>query len=186
MAFDFSQFPVLSTPRLELIEITPGHMGDIFGIFGNPEVTRYYNVETLEAVEDAKPIVDWFTLKFNDKKGLRWGISIKGEGRVIGTIGINNFTWGQKGVIGYDLAQAYWNKGYASEALQAVVQFGFDVFGLNRIEAEVMPGNTGSEKLLTRCGFAFEGTIRQSLFWQGRWYDMNMYSILSSEQGINS
>ncbi len=179
MNFYFTEFPVLTSSRLQLVQIDETHLHDIFEIFSNENVVCYYNVEQLRTLEDAKPIVDWFTLKFNDKKGLRWGIMLKGESKIIGTIGINTFTWGHKGVIGYDLNAGYWNNGYMNEAINAVVQFGFEAFGLARIEAEVMPGNMGSEKVLLKSGFEYEGTLRRTLYWNGRWYDMQMYSILN-------
>ena len=180
--FDFTEFPILTTPRLALVEIQQQHLADIFNIFSDTRVTQYYNIVTLQVLEDAQPFIDWFTLKFADKKGLRWGITLKGEDQIVGTIGINNFTWGQKGLIGYDLRYDSWNKGYMTEAITAVTQFGFEAFGLNRIEAEVMPGNAGSEKTLLKSGFTFEGTLRQTLFFEGTWYDMNMFSLLKGDK----
>ncbi len=181
MNFDFTEFPVLATERLQLLEITDSHLQDIFEIFGNENVVRYYNVEQLQVLEDAQPIVDWFKLKFNDRKGLRWGIALAGQTKIIGTIGINNFTWGHKGVLGYDLNEAYWSNGYMCEALQTVIEFGFKAFGLARMEAEVMPGNIGSERVLLKTGFEFEGTLRRTLFWNNHWYDMKMFSVLNPD-----
>ncbi len=143
-------FPVLQTARLNLIEIKQNQLGDLFKIFGNDSVTEFYNMETLKEKKDAQKLIDWFQARFNDKLGIRWGISLKGESKIIGTIGFNNFTKGHRANIGYDLLKDYWNNGYITESLNAVIKFGFEELEINRIEAEVMPGNFISEKVLDK------------------------------------
>lgn len=83
--------------------------------------------------------------------------------------------------IGYDLEVNFWNNGYLTEALKAVIEFGFKKLEINRIEAEVMHGNIASEKVLAKVGFRNEGVLRQWMFWNDKHYDMTMFSILRSE-----
>ena len=75
----------------------------------------------------------------------------------LGTIGYNNFSEKHRANLGYDLQSIYSNKGYMTEAIEAVVEFGFNNLNVNRIEAEVMIGNIQSEKLLLKLGFHNEG-----------------------------
>jgi len=65
-----------------------------------------------------------------------------------------------------------------TEALQAIIDFGFNVLDINRIEAEVMQGNVMSENLLEKLNFRREGVLRQWMLWNERYYDMTMYSLL--------
>jgi [ribosomal protein S5]-alanine N-acetyltransferase len=177
----FDTFPVLHTSRLDLVEITALHAADIFKLFGDPAVTEFYNINTLQEEAEAQKIIDWFASRFNDRAGIRWGIALKDNQNIIGTIGFNNFTVNHRANIGYDLQSAFWNNGYLTEALKAVIDVGFTQLNINRIEAEVMQGNIASEKLLAKAGFKNEGVLRDWMLWNGRHYDMTMFSLLRSD-----
>jgi len=96
--------------------------------------------------------------------GIRWGIALKGHRNIIGTIGFNNFTKQHRANIGYDLQAQFWNNGYLTEALKAIIKYGFKELDVNRIEAEVMQGNIASEKLLAKLGFTNEGVLREWMY----------------------
>lgn len=174
-------FPTLHTGRLALIEIKQEHLGDIFKLFSDNKVTQFYNVVTLTKEEEAQKFIDWFRNRFAAKSAVRWGISLKGHNSIIGTIGFNNFTKRHRANLGYDLQAGFWNKGYATEALKVVIDFGFNELNINRIEAEVMQGNTASERVLTKLGFIREGILRQWMYWSDKHYDMTMFSLLKSD-----
>ncbi len=177
-------FPTLHTDRLNLVEIKQEHLGDIFTLFGDSRVTQFYNIVTLNNEIEAQRFIDWFQNRFADKLGIRWGISLKSKDNIIGTIGFNNFAKRHRANIGYDLQSNFWNKGISTEALKAVIEFGFNQLEINRIEAEVMQGNIISEKLLTKLGFKNEGVLRQWMYWNDKHYDMTMYSLLKSDLSL--
>lgn len=110
-------------------------------------IRSYYQSKIAHTPEDGQIYLDWFRSRFEEKSGIRWGIQIKGEAGIIGTIGFNNFTPYHKANIRYNLQSAYWGKGYMSEVLAEIINFGFNNLCVNRIEAEVMTGNTSSAKL---------------------------------------
>ncbi len=177
----FDAFPVLHTERLDLIEITQAHLADLFKLFRDEEVTRFYNLLPLKYEHEAQKLIDWFQNRFADKLGIRWGVALKGSQNIIGTVGFNSFTKHHRANIGYDLQPDHWNKGYITEALRAVIHFGFNRLEVNRIEAEVMPLNIVSDKVLAKLGFTNEGILRQWMFWDDKHYDMNMFSLLRSD-----
>ena len=177
----FKTFPVLQTKRLDLIEIKQNHLADLFKLFGDDSVTKFYNIETLTEKKEAQKLIDWFQERFKDKLGIRWGIAIKGKDKIIGTIGFNNFTTGHRANIGYDLQKDYWNNGYITESLTAIIKYGFEELEINRIEAECMPGNIFSERALNRLGFLKEGLLRDWMLWNGKHYDMIMYSLIKKD-----
>lgn len=177
----FEIFPTLHTKRLDLVEIKAEHSGDIFKLFGDERVTQFYNAVTLTNQSEAQTFVDWFHSRFINKEGIRWGISMKGHSNIIGTIGFNNFTKRHRANIGYDLQADFWNRGFITEALEAVIEYGFNELDINRIEAEVMPGNPASEKVLSKIGFKNEGLLRQWMYWNDKHYGMIMFSLLQSE-----
>ncbi len=174
----FDTFPILNSDRLSFIEIKQEHLTDLFKLFGDNNVTKYYNLKTFETEQDGQKFIDWYQKRFIEKLAIRWGIALKGSNNIIGTIGFNNFTQNHRANIGYDLQTEYWNSGYVTEALKTIVDFGFKQLEINRIEAEVMIGNLASERVLDKLGFTKEGILRQWLYWNEKHYDMIMYSLL--------
>jgi len=172
----------LHTLRLDLIEIKQKHLKDLFKLFGDEKVTKFYNLLTLKNEHEAQKTIDHFQDRFKNQLGIRWGIALKGQENIIGTIGFNNFYKGHKANIGYDLQSEYWNNGYVTEALSTIIDYGFTKLEINRIEAEVMQGNVLSEKVLTKLNFRKEGVLREWLFWNNKHYDMTMFSLLKNER----
>lgn len=175
-------FPILETERLRLREITMKDADGIFACFSNKDVTRYYGQETLERIEQAEAFVDFFANSFKEKRGIRWGIEIKGTEGIIGTIGFN--AWSPKHrrtEIGYEIHPNHWRKGYASEAVLKVIQYGFDELHLTRIGAVVFIDNEASNQLLYKLGFQKEGVLRNYMYQNGLAYDTNVYSLLNNK-----
>jgi len=174
-------FPELLTERLNLVEIKKNHLNDIKELFGNEKVTKFYNLLPFKTDQDAQKFIDWYHIRFKEGLAFRWGISLIGKKGIIGTIGFNNFIKRHRANIGYDLKPEYWNKGYISEALNKVIDFGFNELEINRIEAEVMQGNVNSERVLDKLNFSKEGVLKQWMFWNEKHYDMSMYALLRTE-----
>jgi RimJ/RimL family protein N-acetyltransferase len=86
--------------------------------------------------------------------------------------------------LGYWLGQEYWGRGIASAAVPVVVSHAFEDFDLLRIFAYVFQGNVASEKVLEKAGFLCEGTLRQSVYKQGRVLDQKLYAVLRDEWAL--
>ncbi|WP_186576996.1 GNAT family N-acetyltransferase [Aquibacillus kalidii] len=172
-------FPNLETNRLVLREITRDDTEGIFRCFSNGDVTRYYGQETLDSMEQAESIVDFFATSYKEFRGIRWGIERIGTKGIIGTIGFN--AWSQKhrrAEIGYEIHPEHWRKGYTLEALLEIIQYGFDELGLTRIGAVVFLDNQASNTLLTKVGFQKEGILRDYMHQNGNVHDTYVYSLL--------
>lgn len=176
-------FPVLETERLNLREITKEDVEGIFACFSNEAVTRYYGEETLQKIEQAEKFVDFFSQTYEAKRGIRWGIEIKGTKGIIGTIGFN--AWSPKhkrAEIGYEIHPDFWRRGYTAEALSKVLSFGFEEWDLKRIGAVVFMENEASNHLLTKLGFEKEGVLRDYMYQNGTSHDTYVYSLLKNEK----
>jgi ribosomal-protein-alanine N-acetyltransferase len=171
-------FPILHTKRLDLIEIRQNHLNDLYKLFGDKYVTRFYNLLPFKNEQEGQKLLDWFRSRYEENLGIRWGIALQGQQNIIGTIGFNNFTKKHRASLGYDLQTVFWNNGFMTEALQVVINFGFSQLEINRIEAEVMQDNVASERLLEKLKFRKEGILRQWMFWNENYYDMTMFSLL--------
>ncbi|WP_053365635.1 GNAT family N-acetyltransferase [Bacillus sp. FJAT-27245] len=177
-------FPVLETNRLILREIGKEDAAAIFACFSNEDVVRFYGQERLETIEQAEGFVEFFSKNFHEKRGIRWGIELKGEKGLIGTIGFN--AWSPKhkrAEIGYELHPGHWRKGIVSEALERVISYGFEELGLNRIGAVVFLENEASSNLLLKAGFQKEGILRDYMVQDGAVHDTYVYSLLKKDFG---
>ena len=176
----FSRFPQLETERLILRDLNAEDAPHIFRIFSDEQVTHYYDLDTFGDLRQAEELVDRFKQRFDKGIGLRWAIVEREHPDVVvGTCGYN--IWIQpsaRAVFGYELARPYWRRGIMTEALEAVIDFGFERMALNRIEAVVFLENVASHRLLEKLGFEREGVLRQYEFLKGRFVDMIMYSLL--------
>lgn len=177
MAFAFDYFPELETEHLLLREITAEDADDVYALFADPEVTRYYDLATLMQPEEAIQLIDFFAESFDEERSIRWGIVRKEDDRLVGTCGFVAL-WEHRGEIGYDLAPSLWGQGIMAEALEAVLEFGFDELALSRIEAFTMVENAASAALLRKLGFREEGILRDYDHFKGAFHDMRLCAML--------
>ena len=171
-------FSILQTDKLILGEITAAYSNDIYHLFNDQRITKYYPVMYLEKSADAHLVVNMLRNKYEEGSMVRWGITLRGTDKLIGIIGFNDIYPGHKAKISYLLSPDYWGRGLMTEAVQAILKYGFEILGLNRIEALVIIGNEQSVKLLLRCGFGYEALLEDFLFTDGYHYDMKLYAIM--------
>jgi len=174
-------FPVLHSDRLDFTQMRAMHASDILYIYGEKKLGEFENLKIRINEQEALEFIDRFQIRFNEKKGIRWAISIKGEEQVIGTIGFKGYIPLHKAFVGYEIHPDFGGKGYATEALATAVGYAFDSLDLQRIEAEVMPGNLASEKVLAKNGFKREGLLKRSMYWNGKYFDINLFALLQSD-----
>ena len=108
------------------------------------------------------------------KEAFRFYISqTESPERIIGSIGLNNIVWGcfYSCFLGYKLDKDELNRGYMTKAVNKVVEFAFSELGLHRVEANVMPRNGASLRVLQKCGFTEEGYAKKYLKINGVWED---------------
>jgi [ribosomal protein S5]-alanine N-acetyltransferase len=173
------ELPRLETPRLVLRALSLDDADDIFAYASDSEVTRY---TIFERHLSSKTTTEWLRSvidTYRDGHPGPWGMELRSSRRLIGACGFRNWET-QHGCaeMGYTVTRAYWNQGYASEAVRALIAFGFEHMNLNRIEARAVPANLGSTRVMEKAGMKFEGVLRQSEFFKGAYQDLAIYSIL--------
>ena len=155
-------FPILDTERLMLRAISPDDRFAIFENYSDPEVAGWFFDQPYTRIEQADQIIQEFIQKSSDGKGLAWAIVLKANGEFVGTCGYENFAVGRKGEIGFDLAKVHWGQGYMSEALGAIIPYGFTVLDLVEIEAHTYSHNARARRLLEKLGFKVEAITEDS------------------------
>ncbi|MGE7758378.1 GNAT family N-acetyltransferase [Peribacillus sp. NPDC097895] len=172
-------FPVLNTERLRLREIHESDAEALFQCLSKDEVTRFYGQDSLENVEQAKDIIASFAKNHLEKRAVRWGIERKDTHDLIGTIGFHAHSPKyRRAEVGYEIHPAHWGLGYASEAIKAIIAYGFTDLDLTRIGAVVFLENQLSIDLLVKQGFIQEGILRSYMYQNGIPHDTYMYSLL--------
>jgi ribosomal-protein-alanine N-acetyltransferase len=173
--------PRLETERLVLRPINVEDMGFVYELFSRPETNRYSGHESLGSMEEAGELYDKY-MKHGSASRFRVAVELKETGEPVGTLGLYSYSERDgRAELGYDLLEEHWGRGIMTEAVGAVLRYGFEVLGLNRVEATMDPLNTRSVRLVERLGFKSEGHMREKYLYKGRSRDELIYSLLRSE-----
>ena len=180
------EFPILHTKRLILREWQDGDAANILEIFGHESVVQYTSVEPYKSHEDGMRRVEGSRIFFHEKNlGFTWGICERETGKALGDI---DFTYKDKRdfrvQLGCCFAPHAWRKGFASEALEEVIRYGFEdfpLFKVNRLEAGTDPRNISAQKLLERLGFKNEALLHDYYFERGKFVDQHIYGLLRDD-----
>lgn len=177
-------FPQLETERLILRQFRLDEVDQmaLFRIFSDSRVTRYYNLRTFTAPEEAWQLLRRRRDRFWQGRGIRWAITLKGSDEIIGSCGFNSLNKKkQTGELGYELARPFWQQGIMTEAVSTAVAYGLTMLSLCRIEAWVMPANRASANLLLKVGFQSEGVLEGKGYWDGSFHDLELFSLLAEQ-----
>ena len=147
----------LETERLLLRPFSPDDAQAMFDGWANdPEVTRYVTWGPHGTVETTRALLSYWIREYEKPERLNFAIELKADGRLIGGIDVVGYLGGVKGtpVIGYALSKAHWNHGYMTEACQRLLDHLFSL-GYKEVRIDAMPENTGSVRVIEKCGGRF-------------------------------
>lgn len=179
LKINFLPFQNLETERLLLRRVVDEDVNEIFALRSDPEVMKYIPRPLVKTKEDALAHVAMIDEKIEINEGINWAITLKGNPKLIGIIGHYRIKPEHfRAEIGYMLLPEYQGKGIISEAIKTVVKYGFEVMQLHSIEAIIDPENFASEKVLQKNGFLKEAHLKENEFYEGRFLDTVIYSLL--------
>jgi ribosomal-protein-alanine N-acetyltransferase len=178
-------FPQLETKNLHLRRLSPADANALFKVLADENVTEFYDDDPFTDISQAMDRIKEWEYGFINVRCVRWGITRVDEDEVIGTCGYFGFhAWNQRASIGFELARSSWRQGIMTEALSAIIDFGFARMDLNRIDAIVMPENIASIKMLEKLGFRNEGLLAEYERWGSKGFvDLRMFAILRRDWG---
>jgi RimJ/RimL family protein N-acetyltransferase len=171
--------------RGEHVYLRPAERADI------PTFVRWFNdADVLRNLDMFAPMSDaaeaaWFDrmLAAQGKSDYHFVICLLADDRPIGTIGLHDIAW-KDGRADFGIAigeKGEWNKGYGTDALRAISDFGFGSLRLERISLFVYEGNDGARRSYAKAGFVHEGTMRRAHFARGEQHDVHVMSLLRDE-----
>jgi RimJ/RimL family protein N-acetyltransferase len=171
--------------RAERVYLRPAERADLDTFvrwFADADVTRYLRLRApfSRAAEEK-----WFDqmVESQGKTDYHFVICLIEDGRPIGTAGLHSLDLENgKAEFGISIGEkAEWNKGYGTETLQAICDFGFGQLRLERIYLEVYAPNKAGQRSYQKAGFVEEGTLRNAHFADGRHHDALIMSLLRDE-----
>lgn len=171
--------PTLETERLILRKMVLNDAEAVFDYASNSEVSRYTLWETHRSIEDSRAFLEFATQKYENGGEPDWGIVYRGNGCLVGACGLVNWEAEHaRAEVGFVLSREYWGRGLMSEAVRAILRFGFERMNLNRIEARCIAENAASARVMEKAGMVYEGTLRQREYIKGAYRDIKLYAIL--------
>jgi len=170
--------PLIQTPRLVLRGLGEDDVPFLLEHFGRSEINEYSADDNVKNLEEAKELY----LKYIAPTTNRFRLGLLLDDKLIGTVGFYGIDHENgKAIAGADLMKEYWGKGLMTEALQALIDYGFEQMNLNRIDATSDPENSRSIRLMERCGFRREGLLRQRFYYKASFHDEAIYSLLKED-----
>ena len=174
--------PTLNTDRLLLRPFRSDDAPDVQDLAGVYDVARgtlilphpYPDGEAERWIANLQREADAGTL-------VNFAIMLREENHLIGSIGLDIAATHRHARMSYWLGQPYWNRGYCTEAVRALLAYGFRQLHLHRIYASHFLNNPASGRVLQKVGMAYEGRLREHYLRFGRYVDVELYGLLENE-----
>lgn len=174
----FSHIPAFETQRLILRRIRMSDYSDMYEYSSDPDVTRYLTWYPHKTIDESREYAEYLQKRYNDGKFFDWGIEYKDNQKFVGTCGFTTINLpNNQAEVGYVLSKNYWGQGIIPEALQIIMDFGFNYLGFDKIDARFLDGNERSCKVMKKMGMDFEKVLYNSMHIKGDYRTVHTYSI---------
>jgi ribosomal-protein-alanine N-acetyltransferase len=181
LAVNFAPFPELSTKRLILRKLNDKDCDQFFSLRSNEKVMEHIGKKPMTSISEATDFIKMINDLLESNSGITWAMALKEEPeKLIGTIGLWRLIKEHfRAEIGYMLRPEYWRKGITKEAILKVLDFGFNELKLHSVEGKITPLNIASANILESTGFVREAYFKEDFFFDGKFEDTAIYSLLS-------
>lgn len=170
---------ILRTPRLTLRPLKLSDAEALFQAFGDAETMRYWAYGPVASVDALRQRMTQYLTSDGEPEN-NFAVCDRDNGPALGRVSLYGFR-DANAEVGYIFARAAQGKGYASEAVTALLDYAFETRGLHRIALDIDPENSASIRLAQRLGFRWEGHFRESFLREGQYLDSIYYAMLAQE-----
>ena len=178
----FKHFPTLESERLLLRKLELTDAPEIQSIRSDERVMKYMDSERQSTEEHSERFISMKLKMYQENTGIFWAIIEKSTNTFIGDFSFFKMDHkNSRTEIGYTSKPEFWGKGYMQEAMTSIFNFGFDKLNLHNLEANINPGNDKSRAILIKMGFQKEAYFRENYYYDGKYLDSEIYSLLSSD-----
>ena len=172
--------PTLETDRLVLRMWNRRDAADLYEYAKNPNVGPNAGWKPHENIAESRRIISQIFREHST-----WAITLRGSGKPIGSIGLEKdmFRTGIRSCeLGYSLSEDYWGQGIMTEAAKRVIRYGFEQMHLQVISIRTAENNMRSRRVIEKCGFTYEGSLRKTArMYDGTYRDARFHSLLREE-----
>ena len=175
-------FEELNTARLHLRQVRREDAASFFSFAGSETVTKYMFWKPHRDVSESAASIEKTLSRYAQGNNWRWGIALRETDELIGIIdllGIDDAT--DSCTFAYMIAEPFWGKGFATEALKAVLQFAFERLGLETVWGEHFGPNGASGAVMRKAGMKYTGTEPGKYEKNGAVFDVPQYRITRKE-----
>lgn len=149
---------------------------DLYENIKDKEISKYSGPYSSTSIRNAIKYIKKCSDNIQKKESYCLGIYLKENNKLIGNIGLIDLDWkNKKCEIGFWIGKNFWNKGYMTEAVLLITEYGFKTLNLHKISAVFHEQNIGSEKVLIKSGFKKEGILKDSIFLEGKYFNEIIY-----------
>ena len=174
--------PALETRRLRLRRFEERDVDAALLWANDDRVFRYAFSEPPRNLKEAGDFLRFCFQEYENKGIGPWLIQLRDTDEQIGNCWFKSIDAANSRIeINYFLGSRHWGRGLATEAVLAMLRFGFEDLGANRMEARSIAANAASERVARKAGMRFEGVLREYVYAKGQFHDLNVYSILRGE-----
>lgn len=173
----------IETDRLLLRRFSFDDANDMLNYWASKaEVQQMYSEPVYSTIEEVNGLIQKYIDGYKSNDYYRWAVIEKNGKSCIGQIAYylvdttNHFA-----EIEYCIGTDFQNRGYITEAARAIIRFGFEKIGLNKIQISTKSINAPSRRVIEKCGFTYEGTLREYFYFNGRYVDRLYFSTLRNE-----
>jgi len=182
LKLNFSPFPILESERLRFRKLTNDDAPSILQLRSNPKVMEFIPRPLVSTTEEALAHIKVLNDAIDANRDINWAVTEKGKNICIGIMGFHrsqpeNF----RTELGYMILPEYHNKGYVSEAVKTLLNYAFNTLHFHSIEAIIDPQNIASERVLQKNGFRKEAHFIENTFYNGKFLNSVVYSILEKD-----
>jgi [ribosomal protein S5]-alanine N-acetyltransferase len=180
-----TMLPELETPRLWLRELELAHAEETAAFQKHPTQWQYQAIEPEEFADGKLRIERYLQHRGppDQQRILSYSAFDKKAGHLVGQVSLSRSS-PKIASLGFGVSLEMAGQGLATEMAQRLLEFGFGAVGLHRIEAYVAPENKPCIRVLKKLSMTYEGTLRECIWAQGRWWNDKVYSILAHEYSM--
>jgi len=179
LALQFGEFPLLTTSRLRLRSIELADTAAFFELRSHHEFNTFLDRDKPKDHQEVERLIQTILKNFEDNEAVCWVISPKESDDFMGSISFWKIDKAHfRAEIGYGIHPDFQQRGYMSEALTAVIEYGFRKMNLHSIEANINPSNVASTKLVEKHGFVQEAYFRENYYYNGQFLDSAIFSLV--------
>ena len=180
----FTHYPFISGERVTLNRITELDLKSLWDIMSDDDNYRYTPTGAIQNKNSLQLFYQRIDSLFMEKKRIVLGIyPVQNPSKLVGILELSNLNRrASKIEFSIMLNRDYSGRGLAQSAVQAMQKYLFETVLINRIEIYAMPINIRCKRLLSRCDFVKEGTIREGFYWPDKGIvDLDLYAALASD-----